>query len=94
MESRGGRQGAGQGGLAGRAAGARGSRAPPNPPLPPLQAEPLLEPLARTHKHPAVRGAVVELLTMLCFVGSEGAAETLHTMHTLWRVVLGGARAC
>lgn len=27
---------------------------------------------------------------MLCFVGSEGAAETLHTMHTLWRVVLGG----
>lgn len=56
-----------------------------------MQAEPLLEPLVLTGKYPGVRAAVVDALAMLCFVGSEGAAETLHTMHKLWRVVLGGA---
>jgi len=55
-----------------------------------LQAEPILEPLILTGKSMAVRAAAAETLAMLCFVGSEGAADTLHTMATLWRVVLGG----
>jgi hypothetical protein len=54
------------------------------------QAEPLLEPVALTGKSGAVRVAVVEALSLLCFVGSEGTHETLRTMGTLWRVVLGG----
>lgn len=53
----------------------------------------MLEPLALTGKSTAVRAAVVEALAMLCFVGSEGTADTLHTMQTLWRVVLGGTAA-
>lgn len=54
------------------------------------EAQRVLEPLVLTGRSAAARVAAVEALSMLCFVGSEGAAETLHTMHTLWRVVLGG----
>lgn len=51
----------------------------------------MLEALVLTGKSSATRVAGVEALSLLCFVGSEGASDTLHTMQTLWRVVLGGA---
>ncbi|KAI3438373.1 hypothetical protein D9Q98_000805 [Chlorella vulgaris] len=54
------------------------------------EAEPLLEPVALTGRSSATRVAVVEALSVLCFVGSEGTTESLHTMQTMWRVVLGG----
>lgn len=54
------------------------------------EAERVLEPLILTGKSSAMRAAGAEALAVLCFVGSEGTAETLHTMATLWRVVLGG----
>ncbi|KAL4447978.1 hypothetical protein ABPG75_005197 [Micractinium tetrahymenae] len=54
------------------------------------EAERVLDPLILTGRSAAARVAAAEALSMLCFIGSEGAAETLHTMHTLWRVVLGG----
>ncbi len=57
-----------------------------------MQAQRVLEPLVLTGRSTAARVAAVEALSMLCFVGSEGAADALHTMHTLWRVVLGGER--
>lgn len=50
----------------------------------------MLEPLILTGKGSSARAAAVEALAMLCFVGSEGTLDTLHTMQTLWRVVVGG----
>lgn len=47
-----------------------------------------------TGKNAAVRVAVADTLSILCFIGSEGSAETLHSMHTLWRVVMTGALPC
>jgi hypothetical protein len=60
------------------------------------QAEPVLEPLILTGKGTVARAAAVEALAMLCFVGSEGTLDTLHTMQTLWCVVVGGegGRCC
>lgn len=66
----------------------------PTPPWHVPQAEPLMEPMLLTGKNAAVRVAVAEALSVLCFIGSEGAAETLHSMHTLWRVVMAGAPSC
>ena len=56
-----------------------------------LQAEPVLEPLIRNGKSGVTRAAAVEALSVLCFVGSEGATDTLHTMSTLWRIIVKGA---
>ena len=58
-----------------------------------MQAEPVLEPLILTGKGSSARTAAVEALAVLCFVGSEGTLDTLHTMQTLWRVVVGGERS-
>ncbi|PSC68232.1 Interferon-related developmental regulator 1 [Micractinium conductrix] len=54
------------------------------------EAEPVLEPLILSGKGGTARVAAIDALTMLCFVGAEGAADTLHTMATLWRVVMAG----
>ena len=51
----------------------------------------MLEPLIRTGKSGVTRAAAVEALSVLCFVGSEGATDTLHTMSTLWRIIVKGA---
>jgi hypothetical protein len=53
---------------------------------------PALEPIILTGKVAGVRVAAIDALGMLCFVGSEGAHETLECMALLTKACARGVR--